>query len=100
MYDYFIGRELNPRTGNFDWKFFCELRPGLVAWVVINFACLVKQYENGGVTASMWLVCAFQLYYVVDGIWNEVRVCCDACVCRASSVCGRVIGSGRCCSSF
>lgn len=27
-YDFFIGRELNPRIGSFDWKYFCELRPG------------------------------------------------------------------------
>jgi hypothetical protein len=28
LYDFFIGRELNPRLGTFDWKYFCELRPG------------------------------------------------------------------------
>lgn len=33
LYDYFIGRELNPRIGNFDLKYFCELRPGLIGWV-------------------------------------------------------------------
>jgi Delta14-sterol reductase len=30
-YDFFMGRELNPRIGrSFDWKEFCELRPGLM----------------------------------------------------------------------
>lgn len=34
LYDFFIGRELNPRLGaSFDIKEFCELRPGLVGWV-------------------------------------------------------------------
>lgn len=33
LYDFFIGRELNPRIGNFDFKYFCELRPGLIGWV-------------------------------------------------------------------
>ena len=33
LYDFFIGRELNPRIGNFDLKYFCELRPGLIGWV-------------------------------------------------------------------
>ena len=33
VYDFFIGRELNPRIGSFDLKFFCELRPGLIGWV-------------------------------------------------------------------
>jgi len=28
IYDFYIGRELNPRVGDFDWKYFCELRPG------------------------------------------------------------------------
>jgi hypothetical protein len=29
-------RELNPRVGNFDLKVFCELRPGLIGWMVLN----------------------------------------------------------------
>lgn len=33
MYDFFKGRELNPRIKNFDLKFFCEMRPGLIGWV-------------------------------------------------------------------
>ena len=32
IYDFYIGRELNPRARgtNFDIKVFCELRPGLI----------------------------------------------------------------------
>lgn len=33
IYDFFLGRELNPRLGSFDFKYFCELRPGLIGWV-------------------------------------------------------------------
>lgn len=33
MYDFFMGRELNPRIKDFDIKFFCEMRPGLIGWV-------------------------------------------------------------------
>lgn len=33
LYDFFKGRELNPRIKNFDLKFFCEMRPGLIGWV-------------------------------------------------------------------
>lgn len=33
LYDFFKGRELNPRIRNFDLKFFCEMRPGLIGWV-------------------------------------------------------------------
>jgi Delta14-sterol reductase len=36
LYDFFIGRELNPRLGSLDLKEFCELRPGLIGWAVIN----------------------------------------------------------------
>ena len=32
-YDFFIGRELNPRIKSLDIKYFCELRPGLIGWV-------------------------------------------------------------------
>ncbi|RUS31706.1 ergosterol biosynthesis ERG4/ERG24 family-domain-containing protein [Jimgerdemannia flammicorona] len=36
---FFIGRELNPRLGkSFDLMSFCELRPGLIGWALINFA--------------------------------------------------------------
>ena len=30
------GRELNPRIGTLDLKEFCELRPGLIGWFVLN----------------------------------------------------------------
>lgn len=30
IYDFFIGRELNPRIGSLDIKEFCELYPGLI----------------------------------------------------------------------
>lgn len=33
VYDFFLGRELNPRICSFDFKYFCELRPGLIGWV-------------------------------------------------------------------
>lgn len=33
IYEFFMGRELNPRVGSFDWKEFCELYPGLIGEV-------------------------------------------------------------------
>lgn len=43
LYDFFMGRELNPRIGNFDLKYFCELRPGLIGWVrVLIFLKIVS----------------------------------------------------------
>jgi len=45
VYNFFIGRELNPRVGSFDLKYFCELRPGLIGWIVINLGMAAKQLE-------------------------------------------------------
>lgn len=75
IYDFFMGNELNPRIGFFDLKQFCELRPGLIGWSVVNAACLLYQYqETGRVTYSMWLVNGFQLYYVIDALWFEQAI--------------------------
>uniref|UniRef100_A0A8C5K5H3 Delta(14)-sterol reductase LBR n=1 Tax=Jaculus jaculus TaxID=51337 RepID=A0A8C5K5H3_JACJA len=74
LYDFFIGRELNPRIGNFDLKYFCELRPGLIGWVVINLALLLaemKVQDRASPSLAMILVNMFQLLYVVDALWNE-----------------------------
>ena len=50
IYDFFIGRELNPRitlkgrlpSGTLDLKYFCELRPGLFLWHFINLAMMYE----------------------------------------------------------
>lgn len=68
FYDFFIGRELNPRLSmlpNFDWKEFCELRPGLIGWMLLNLSSLQQQQKNlGYVTGSMMLLNVFQGIYV------------------------------------
>lgn len=75
IYDWFMGRELNPRIGMFDWKVFCEMRPGLIGWVIINYCMMVKQYEiHGYVTASMVLVCLFQFWYILDTFLFETAI--------------------------
>ncbi|XP_053134523.1 delta(14)-sterol reductase TM7SF2 [Hemicordylus capensis] len=75
IYDFFMGHELNPRLGGFDLKFFCELRPGLLGWALINMAMLVKETElRGSPSLAMILVNAFQLLYVVDAFWHEEAV--------------------------
>jgi delta14-sterol reductase len=72
VYDYFIGRELNPRIGNFDWKEFCELRPGLIGWMLLNMSCMVKQHQQLGYSSgSMILLNLFQGFYVWDGLYQE-----------------------------
>ncbi|XP_023203787.1 lamin-B receptor isoform X1 [Xiphophorus maculatus] len=77
IYDFFKGRELNPRIKEFDLKFFCEMRPGLIGWCLINVAMALaemKQQKLDAPSYSMILVNVFQLIYVVDGLWNEEAI--------------------------
>ncbi|NXP44597.1 LBR protein, partial [Heliornis fulica] len=77
IYDFFTGHELNPRIGSFDLKYFCELRPGLIGWVVINLVMLfaeMKIHNRSMPSLPMILVNGFQLLYVVDALWNEEAV--------------------------
>jgi delta14-sterol reductase len=71
---FFIGRELNPSIGSLDIKSFNELRPGLILWVLIDIsmACEQAMRLGGRITDSMWLVLAFQTWYVSDALYNEV----------------------------
>ncbi|KAI0712284.1 ERG4/ERG24 ergosterol biosynthesis protein [Earliella scabrosa] len=73
IYDFFIGRELNPSIGSLDVKSFNEIRPGLMAWVVVDIAMACEQAvrRGGKITDSMWLVVLFQSWYVVDSLINE-----------------------------
>ncbi|KAF9350050.1 erg24, C-14 sterol reductase [Mortierella sp. AD094] len=80
IYDFVIGRELNPRLSyskhaTFDIKYFIELRPGLIGWIMLNFGMACKQYHDlGRITNSMILVQLFEAFYVVDSLWNESAV--------------------------
>lgn len=80
LYDWFIGRELNPRMtipliGEIDIKEFCELRPGLMGWLLIDFAFIAHQYKSYGyVTDSIVLITAFQVLYVLDSFWMESAI--------------------------
>ncbi|KAH7882772.1 ERG4/ERG24 ergosterol biosynthesis protein [Phlebopus sp. FC_14] len=78
IYDFYIGRELNPSIGSFDIKSFNELRPGLILWVLVDVSMVCEQaVRRGGfenVTWSMWLVLVFQTFYVADGLYNEPAI--------------------------
>ncbi|KAF7790592.1 hypothetical protein EIP86_001548 [Pleurotus ostreatoroseus] len=73
IYDFFIGRELNPSIGSFDLKSFNELRPGLILWglIDISMACEQAMRRGGSPTDSMMLVVLFQLLYIADSLYNE-----------------------------
>ncbi|ODV68060.1 ERG4/ERG24 ergosterol biosynthesis protein [Hyphopichia burtonii NRRL Y-1933] len=75
IYDWFIGRELNPRIGNWDIKLFCELKPGLLLWFLINLSCIQHQYQiHGQVSDSLVLANVLQAFYLFDGVLNEEGV--------------------------
>ncbi|CAN3364175.1 delta(14)-sterol reductase Erg24p [Diutina catenulata] len=75
FYDWFIGRELNPRIGSWDIKLFCELRPGMLLWLLINLSCMHYQYHtHGRISDSMIIVNALQAFYIFDGVLNEAGV--------------------------
>ena len=84
LYDFFIGRELNPRIGSLDLKYICELRPGLIGWCIINLGMASKQYMNHlenynndnnnntfGISMSMLLIVLLQGLYVWDALFQE-----------------------------
>ena len=74
-YDFFMGRELNPRIGSFDFKCFCELRPGLIGWLLLDLACCKKRWElQGQVGLPLMLVTLFQGIYVWDSLYHEKAI--------------------------
>ncbi len=80
LYDWFIGRELNPRVntpifGEVDIKAWCELRPGMLGWIIIDLAFIMKQYRNfGRVTDSIMLITIAQTVYTCDALFMEPAI--------------------------
>lgn len=78
LYDFFIGRELNPRVFGLDLKFFNELRPGLLHWGLYNVSYAYKQSQlpgaNGVPDVWMILVVIFEGYYIIDAVMNEPAI--------------------------
>ncbi|GIZ39682.1 hypothetical protein CKM354_000305700 [Cercospora kikuchii] len=80
LYDWYIGRELNPRVtipfvGEVDIKSFMELRPGMIGWVLLDLAFAAKQYKSYGyITDSMLIVIISQAVYVFDALYMEPAI--------------------------
>ncbi|XP_078212889.1 delta(14)-sterol reductase LBR isoform X5 [Callithrix jacchus] len=71
VYDFFIGRELNPRIGTFDLKYFCELRPGLIGWEAVLTTMDIIHDGFGFMLAFgdlVWVpfIYSFQAFYLVS----------------------------------
>lgn len=77
IYDFYIGRELNPRItlpffGEIDVKAWLEMRPGLTGWMLLDLAFVAKQYRTYGyISDSIAVVTAVQSYYVLEGQYAE-----------------------------
>ncbi|KAK8120237.1 ergosterol biosynthesis ERG4/ERG24 family protein [Apiospora kogelbergensis] len=77
IYDFFIGRELNPRVtlpvfGEIDVKTWLEMRPALTSWILLNLAFVAKQHRNyGRISNSILLTTAMQTYYALEGQYFE-----------------------------
>ncbi|OAP58067.1 hypothetical protein AYL99_07157 [Fonsecaea erecta] len=86
LYDFFIGRELNPRVTVPRWvpiaggqvidiKVFNEMRPGLLGWVILDLAFIAHQYKvHGFVSDSIILITLFQSLYVLDALYMESAI--------------------------
>ncbi|KAF1985184.1 sterol C-14 reductase-like protein [Aulographum hederae CBS 113979] len=80
IYDWYIGRELNPRItipliGEVDIKAFMELRPGLLGWVLLDCAFVARQYYlHGTLTMSILIVTFTQALYVFDAFLMEPAI--------------------------
>ena len=77
IYDFYIGRELNPRVilpffGEVDIKTWCEARPGLTGWILFDLAFVAKQYRNYGYLSDSIIFTTFvQAFYVIDAQYME-----------------------------
>ncbi len=70
-----MGRELNPRFYGIDMKIVCELRTGLIGWLLLNLsACAVGYKRTGSISPSLVFVTAAQGVYVADLLWFEVGI--------------------------
>ncbi|KAL4812107.1 ERG4/ERG24 ergosterol biosynthesis protein [Aspergillus spinulosporus] len=80
IYDFYIGRELNPRVtlplfGQVDIKTWCEVCPGLTGWILLDLAFVAQQYRNYGyISDSIVFTTAVQAYYVLSSQYNEPAI--------------------------
>ncbi|KAF2433123.1 sterol C-14 reductase-like protein [Tothia fuscella] len=80
LYDWFMGRELNPRVnlpiiGTVDIKIWMEMRPGLTGWLIMNYTFCAAQYRHFGyVTDSMLMTTIAQTVYVLDALYMEPAI--------------------------
>lgn len=71
IYDFWMGREVNPRIGPFDVKV-CLLRIGMIGMIVVNAALVLKSVEqNNGYSPTLLFAAGLQIWYALDFLWFE-----------------------------
>lgn len=71
VFDYFWGMELYPRIFGWDVKMFTNCRFGMMGWGLILLSYAAKQAELYGLTNSMVIAVALQLFYITKFFWWE-----------------------------
>ena len=86
LYDFFIGRELNPRVTipatvpliggqDIDIKVWFEMRPGLLGYIILDLAFIAHQYRaHGFISDSIVFITAVQALYVADAVYMEPAI--------------------------
>ncbi|PIK61428.1 putative delta(14)-sterol reductase isoform X2 [Apostichopus japonicus] len=76
FYDFFMGHELNPRIGMLDLKYFCELRPGMIGWIIIDHIFLFSAWKDfpQNPPLPLLLLTIFHTLYVADALWFEAAI--------------------------
>ncbi|XP_067831116.1 delta(14)-sterol reductase TM7SF2-like isoform X2 [Heptranchias perlo] len=73
--DFCMGRELNPKFGKLNIKFFSMLRIGFIGWALFNLSILAEDIEqNGRASLALGLVVGFQLLYILEALYDEESV--------------------------
>lgn len=64
-----------PFIGDVELKSFMELRPGILGWVILDIAFVIRQHRyHGTISDSMYIVVVSQLVYAIDAIINEPAI--------------------------
>lgn len=71
VYDFWMGREVNPLIGPFNVKLGL-FRVGLVGLIVVNAALVLKSMEqNHEYSPTLLLAAGLQIWYALDSLWFE-----------------------------
>ncbi|XP_069702526.1 delta(14)-sterol reductase TM7SF2 isoform X2 [Periplaneta americana] len=71
IYDFWMGREVNPQIGPFDIKS-SLVRTGVIGLILVNVAIIAKSLEqSSGYSPTLLLAAGLQIWYCLDHMWFE-----------------------------